>query len=60
MDAAERGAPDFQWKNKYDNASPVDSPSTATLQLVAATLPHEAEEQLRNQKLEETEVSCEG
>lgn len=37
----------------YDNDPPsVDSPSTAALQLVAATLPHEAEEQLWNEKLE--------
>ncbi len=45
MDTAERGAPDFQWKNQYDNdIFLVDSPSTAASQLVAATLPHGAGE----------------
>ena len=65
MDTAERGAPDFQWKNQYDNdIFLVDSPSTAASQLVAATLlmkrRNRAGEQLWNGKLEETEASCEG
>jgi len=48
MDTAERGAPDLTSNGKNTTTAP----STAASQLVAAALPHEAEEQLRNEKLE--------
>lgn len=38
-------------EKRYDNASPVDSPSTAASQLVAAALPHEAEIRAQEQLL---------